>query len=361
MTFKVFVTTNIGEEALNRLREQAYEIEVYDQIEPPPYSLIVEKVRSGVDALITTLRDRIDEDVFSAGQESLRVVGQYAVGFDNIDREAANRYRIPFTNTADVLTDTTAEFAFFILGAVARKLYPSERLVREKKWGTWHPSQPFLGDEVTGRTVSVIGTGRIGQAFIQKCVGFRMDIRCFDSYPDEEFAQSIQEVLSTIHRAGLSEREQTIRYAPLDEVLREGDFVSLHVPLTRETRYLIDAEALEQMKSTAYLINTSRGPVIDEQALYQALKQRTIAGAALDVFEKEPLPDDSPLRDPELADRLRMFHHFASAGRQTRLSADPDIGMAGRCVQGVIDVLEGRYDADPSRMPYVVNKEAFEE
>ena len=360
MPFRVFVTANIGEDALNRLREQGYEVEVYDQIEPPPHSLIVEKVRSGVDALITTLRDRIDEEVFRAGKGTLRVVGQYAVGFDNIDRDAANRYGIPFTNTAEVLTDATAEFAFFILGCVARKLYPSERLVRKKKWGTWHPFHPFLGDEVTGRTVSVIGTGRIGQAFIQKCIGFRMDIVCFDTYPNENFVESVQTVLSTIHQVGLSDRQHSIRYASLDEALAEGDFVSLHVPLTPETRHLINAERLSRMKKTAYLINTSRGPVVDEEALYWALKEGKIAGAALDVFHQEPLPEDSPLRDPELEDRLRLFHHFASAGRQTRLSVDPNLGMAGRAVQGVIDVLEGRYGGDPSRMPYVVNKEAFE-
>ena len=130
-------------------------------------------------------------------------------------------------------------------------------------------------------------------------------------------------------------------------------------PLTPETHPLIESRALDLMKPTAYLINTSRGPVVDELALHQALRENKIAGAALDVFEKEPLPEDSPLRDPELEDRLRLFHHFASGGRQTRLSPDPEVGMAGRCVQGLIDVLEGHYDGDPSRMPYVVNKEAF--
>ncbi len=158
---RVFATCDIGKEAIDLLAERGYDVEVYPDPEPPPKRLIVEKVRSGIDGLITTLRDSIDAEVFEAGRNTLKVVAQYAVGFDNINRADANRYKIPFTNTADVLTEATAEFALFILGSVARKLYPSERLVREKRWGSWHPYLPFLGDEVTGKTVSVIGTGRI--------------------------------------------------------------------------------------------------------------------------------------------------------------------------------------------------------
>jgi len=141
--FRVFATCDIGREAFDVLRERGYEVEVYPDPEPPAKSLIVEKVRSGIDALITTLRDRIDGEVFEAGQGSLKVVAQYAVGFDNIDRAAANRYRIPFTNTADVLTEATAEFALFILGNVARKLWPSERLVRDNRWESGTPSFRF--------------------------------------------------------------------------------------------------------------------------------------------------------------------------------------------------------------------------
>lgn len=357
---RVFATCNIGEEALERLTEQGYELEVYDSIDPPPKELILEQVSSGVDALVTTLRDSIDAEVFEAGKQTLRVVAQDAVGFDNIDRDTANRYRIPFTNTADVLTEATAEFAFFILGCVSRKLYPSERLVRELQWTTWHPSFPFLGDEVTGKTVAVIGTGRIGQAFIRKCTGFNMDVLCHDPvFQDHEFVESFCKLADLKFEMGFSEQLLTTRYTDFEDALNNADYVSLHIPLTPETHHLIDDTALEQMRPTAFLINTSRGPIVDEQALYRALKNNKIAGAALDVFAEEPLPDDSPLRDPELEDRLRLFHHFASAGRQTRLSPDPQLGMAGRCVQGVIDVLEGHYDGDPSRMPYVVNKEAF--
>ncbi|HET7839971.1 MAG TPA: NAD(P)-dependent oxidoreductase [Terriglobia bacterium] len=364
--FRVFATCDIGRDALDLLRARGYEVEVHGELDPPPKSLIIEKVRSGIDGLITTLRDPIDAEVFEAGKGALRVVAQDAVGFDNINRADANRYKIPFTHTADVLTEATAEFALLMLGAVARKLYPSERMVRENHWGAWHPYLPFLGDEVTGKTIGVIGTGRIGQAFIKKSIGFDTNILCFNPVEKaQDFVRRIQESLDLRHRHGFSPERRTIRYESFEETLRQSDFVSLHVPLLRpgeaefSTFHLINEKTLRLMKPTAYLINTSRGPVVDEAALAAALKANVIAGAALDVFEKEPLPADSPLRDPALEDRVRLFHHFASAGRITRLSTDPNKGMAGRTVQALIDVLEKNYDGDPAKMPYVVNKEAF--
>src|SRR5437763_5047059 len=203
--FRVFATCDIGQDALDRLRRRGYEVEVYDKIEPPPKSLIVEKVRSGIDGLITTLRDPIDAEVFEAGRGTLKVVAQDAVGFDNINRADANRYKIPFTNTADVLTEATAEFRLLILGCVARKLYPSERLVRENRWGAWHPYLPFLGDEVTGKTVAVIGTGRIGQAFIKKAVAFDVNFLCYDPvYQAHDFIKTIQDELDLRFRSGFT-------------------------------------------------------------------------------------------------------------------------------------------------------------
>lgn len=361
-TIRVFATCDIGREALDRLRERGYQVEVYDHLEAPPKSLIIEKVRSGIDALITTLRDSIDREVFEAGKGTLKVVAQDAVGFDNINRADANEYKIPFTNTPEVLTEATAEFALFMLGAVARKLYPSERLVRENRWGAWHPYLPFLGDEVTGKAVGVIGLGRIGQAFIKKALGFDVNFLCCDSsFTPSDFLKRVQEELDLRHRNGFSDERRTARVVALEEVLSGADFVSLHVPLVREgatpTIHLINDKTLRMMKPTAYLVNTSRGPVVDEAALARALKERVIAGAALDVFEKEPLPTDSPLRDPELEDRVRLFHHFASAGRDTRLSTDPKRGMAGRTVQSLIDVLEA--SGSLAEIACVVNKEAF--
>lgn len=361
--FRVFATCEIGP-SIELLRDRRCEVEVYPGPDAPPRELLLEKVRSGIDGLITTLRDKIDSEVFEAGKGTLKGIAQDAVGYDNIDRAEANRHKVPFTNTADVLTDTTAEFAFAILMDVSRKLWSSERLVRENRWGSWHPFLPFLGDEITGKTIAVVGTGRIGQALISKCSGFEMNVLCYDAeYRNEKFVASMQKVLDLRHELGIARRKNWIRYAELDECLRDADYVSLHVPLLREgeakmpTWHLINELTLQQMKKSAYLVNTSRGPVVDEDALAKALREGWIAGAALDVFEREPLPAHSPLRDPSIEDRCRLFHHFASGGVATRLSPDPNVGMAGRCVQGMIDMLEG---SDYGKMPYVVNKEAFQ-
>ena len=368
-TLRIYVTCDIGKPALDRFRERGWDVEVHDQVQPPPKALVLEKVRSGIAALVTTLRDPIDEEILAAGAASgLRVVSQIAVGVDNIDRAAANRHRIPYTHTPDVLTDATAEYAFFMMGAVARRLYPAEVQVRAREWTTWHPYLPWLGDEVTGGRLAVLGMGRIGQSMANKAVAFDMDVLCHSTSRSAAlggFVTAVQRVMDLRYREGLSGRKQTIEIVSLEDALRRADFVSLHVPLTmpgtaaEPTFHLIDEARLRLMKPTAYLVNTARGPVVDEQALAKALREGWIAGAALDVFEREPLPDDSPLRDEALVPKLRLFPHAASAARATRLSADPDVGMAGRCVQGAIDVLEGRYGGDPKRMPFVVNKEAF--
>src|SRR3954453_18251741 len=363
--FSVFATCDIGE-AIDLLRRRGYEVEVNPHPEAPPKSLIIEKAKSGIDGLITTLRDQIDAEVFEAGKESLKVVAQIAVGFDNINRADANRYKVPFTHTADVLTEATAEFAFFMMGTLARRMWAAEHLTRQNQWGFWHPYLPFLGDEVTGKTVAVIGTGRIGLAFIKKCIGFDMNVLCYDpAYQNDAFVIAVQEIQELRHRRGLVKEKPWIKYVPLEQALREADFVSVHVPLLRKgesatpTYHLFNEETLRLMKSTAFLVNTSRGPVVDEVAVARALRENWIAGAALDVYEKEPLPADSPLRDPAIADRCRLFPHFASAARITRLSVDPNKGMAGRCIRGLIDVLEGNYGGDITKMPYVVNKEGF--
>jgi glyoxylate reductase len=363
--FRVFATSDIGP-ALNILRERGYQLEVYPDPKAPPKSLILEKVRSGIDGLITTLRDQIDAEVFEAGKGSLKVVAQLAVGFDNINRADANKYKVPFTHTADVLTEATAEFAFFMLGVLARKMWPAEHLTRENQWGFWHPYLPFLGDEVTGKTIAIIGTGRIGLAMIKKCAGFDMNILCYDpAYENHDYIKGIQEMMDLRHARGIQREKTSIKYVPFAEALKLADFVSVHVPLLRDgesetpTFHLFNERTLRMMKPSAFLVNTSRGPVIDESALARALKENWIAGAALDVYEKEPLPADSPLRDAAIEDRCRLMPHFASAAKITRLSPDPNKGMAGRCVQGLIDVLEKNYGGDVKKMPYVVNKEGF--
>src|SRR5512133_3164491 len=269
--FRVFATSRIGDPAENRLRERGYALEVFQGPEAPRKKMIIEKVKSGIDGLITTLRDPIDAEVFEAGKGSLKVVAQIAVGFDNINRADANRYKIPFTNTADVLTEATAEFAFFMMGTLARKLWSAEHLTRENKWGFWHPYLPFLGDEVTGKTVAIIGTGRIGLAMIKKCSGFDMDILCYDpAYQNHDYIAGIQKLMDLRHELGMTGDKNYIKYVSLDEALGQADFISIHVPLLREgetstpTYHLVNEKTLRMMRPTAFLVNTSRGPVVDE-------------------------------------------------------------------------------------------------
>src|SRR6266702_7425676 len=284
--FRVFATSRVGDPAENRLRERGYELEVFQGPEAPPKNVIIEKVKSGIDALITTLRDPIDVEVFEAGKDSLKVVAQIAVGFDNINRTGANKYKIPFTNTADVLTEATAEFAFFMMGMLARKMWQSERLVREQKWPSWHPFLPFLRDEVTGKPIAIIGTGRIGLAMIKKCSGFDMNILCYDpAYHNDQFVAAIEELMDLRYARGIQNEKTWIKYVEFEEALRSADYVTIHVPLLREgetdkpTFHLINENTLKLMKQTAYLINSSRGPVVDEKALAKALKEKIIAGA----------------------------------------------------------------------------------
>src|SRR6185503_19906653 len=223
--FRVFTTSRIGDPAENRLRERGYELEVFQGPEAPPKRLIIEKVKSGIDGLITTLRDPIDAEIFEAGKGSLKVVAQIAVGFDNINRADANKYKVPFTHTADVLTEATAEFAFFMLGMLARKMWPAEHLTRESLWGFWHPYLPFLGDEVTGKTIAIIGTGRIGLAMIKKCAGFDMNFLCYDpAYENHEYVRAIQEMMDLRHARGIQKEKTTIKYVPFAEALKLADF-----------------------------------------------------------------------------------------------------------------------------------------
>lgn len=356
-TPRVFVTADIGKDSIQRLIDAGFEVDVHPTIEAPSYETLTAKVSSGIDGLLTTIRDRVDEPLLAAGAAAgLKIVAQIAVGYDNIDAAAATRHNIPVANTPDVLSDATAEFAFFMMGAVARRLYSSEELVRTGRWGVWHPHHPWLGDNVTGKTVAVIGPGRIGKAFVHKCVGFDMDILCYARRKDDAFARDVQRVMDLRAELGLG-KKRTIRYVSLDEALSSADFVALHVPLIKTgpdaTFHLMNEARLRQMKPTAYLINTTRGPVVDEEALARVLLDGAIAGAALDVFAKEPLPMDSPLRDERLTLKLRLFNHLGSGTYETRLSSDPNIGMAGRAVQSVIDLLKG---ADPKQMPWVVNR-----
>ena len=243
---RIFATSRIGDPAENRLREQGYDLEVFHGPEAPPKKLIIEKVKSGIDALITTLRDPIDAEVFEAGKGWLKVVAQIAVGFDNINRADANKYKVPFTNTADVLTEATAEFAFFMMGMLARKMYASERLVREQKWPSWHPFLPFLGDEVTGKTIAIIGTGRIGLAMIKKCSGFDMNMLCYDpAYHNDAYIASIQELMDLRHAKGIQKEKTWIKYVGFEDAFRGtdqavADKLQAYVPLFARRANVLD-------------------------------------------------------------------------------------------------------------------------
>ena len=241
-------------------------------------------------------------EIFEAGKGTLEVVAQIAVGFDNINRADANKYKVPFTNTADVLTEATAEFAFFMMGMVARKMYASERLVRDQKWPSWHPFLPFLGDEVTGKTIAIIGTGRIGLAMIKKCSGFDMNILCYDpAYQNESYIASIRQLMDLRHAQAIQQEETWIKYVEFEEALRGADYVSIHVPLLREgetdkpTYHLFNERTLKLMKPSAFLINVARGGLVNEADLAEALRNGVIAGAGVDVVALEPMAAGNPL------------------------------------------------------------------
>jgi len=309
--FKVFVTRAIPEEGLNLLRK-------YCEVEVSPYDRmltkeeLLEKVQ-GKNAVITQLTDKVDKEFFEAAKE-VKIVANYAVGFDNIDLEEATRRGVYITNTPDVLTNATAELAWALLFATARRVVESDKFMRAGKFQGWAPML-FLGKGVTGKTLGIIGAGRIGQAFAKMAKGFDMKILYTARSPKKEF-----------------EEETGAQYVDLDTLLKESDFVSIHVPLTPETRHLIGEKELKLMKKSAILINTGRGPVVDEKALVKALKNKDIYAAGLDVYEREPLFEE------ELAqlDNVVMLPHIGSATEEAR--RDMSILVA----QNIIDVIEGR-------------------
>ncbi|MEM2127539.1 MAG: glyoxylate reductase [Candidatus Bathyarchaeia archaeon] len=310
---KVYVTRQLFDEAIEILRQHA-DVEVFEGVDQPaPRSLILSKVRE-VEGLLTLLTDRIDSEVLEAG-ERLKVVSNCAVGFDNIDVEAATRRGIYVTNTPGILTETTADFTWGLLLAIARRVAEADRYVRSKRWiHPWGPKM-FLGSDVYGKTLGIIGLGRIGRAVARRAKGFDMRLLYYD-----------------VQRDPRAEEELGVIYKDLIEVLKEADFITLHVPLTEETRHMIGRRELSMMKRSAYLINTSRGAVIDEKELYKALKDGVIAGAALDVFEREPIDPENPLLT---LDNVVLAPHIASASVETRTL------MAVTAAKNLVCVLRG--------------------
>jgi len=270
----VYITRRIPDAGLDLIR-QACDVILWEGDEPPPYETLVDGVRDA-DGLLCLLTDRID-DALMAAAPRLRVISQMAVGYDNIDVAAATRRGILVGYTPDVLTEATADMAFALLMAAARRLVEGVDYARAGRWRTWGPLT-LLGHDVHGATLGIVGLGRIGRAVARRARGFDMRVLYYDCARDEA-----------------AEREFGPACLDLDTLLAESDFVTLHVPLTPATRHLIGREQLRRMKPTAVLINTSRGPVVDQEALVEALRAGEIGYAALDVTDPEPLPPDHPL------------------------------------------------------------------
>jgi glyoxylate reductase len=292
----VFVSRIIPEEGLDAIRA-ACEMDLWDGDLPPPRDELLRRV-AGCDGVLTLLTDRVDDEFLDAAGKKLRVVSNYAVGFDNIDVGACARRGIPVGNTPGVLTETTADLAWALLMAAARRLPEGDRYVRDGNWKTWGPLL-LLGPDVHGATMGIVGFGRIGQAVARRAQGFGMEILYHDV---QEVPREVTESLGAT-------------YLPLEELLARSDFVSLHVNLSEVTRHLINAETLSWMKPTAVLVNTSRGPVVDQRALADALRDGVIWAAGLDVTDPEPIPMDDPLVG---LDNCLIVPHIASASRATR-------------------------------------------
>jgi len=293
---RVFVSRIIPSEGLEAVRS-ACEMDLWEEELPPPRDELLRRV-AGVDGVLTLLTDRGDDEFLDAAGPSLKVVSNYAVGFDNVDVAACARRGIPVGNTPGVLTDTTADLAWALLMAAARRLPEGDRYVRAGSWRTWGPLL-LLGPDVHGATIGIVGFGRIGQAVARRAQGFGMQILYHDLQP---LPASVTDPLGAT-------------YLPLEELLPRSDFVSLHVNLSPVTRHLINAQTLAMMKPTAVLVNTSRGPVVDQTALADALRNGVIWAAALDVTDPEPIPRDDPLVG---LDNCLIVPHIASASRATR-------------------------------------------
>jgi len=293
---RVFVARLIPEAGLGPIRASC-DVDVWTEDTPPPRAALLDRV-AGCDGILTLLTDRVDDELLDAAGPRLRVVANYAVGFDNIDLGACARRRIAVGNTPGVLTESTADLAWALILAVARRVGEGDRFVRSGSWRTWGPML-LLGIDVHGSTLGIVGLGRIGQAVARRAAGFGMTVL----YNQRERAQeSVETAL-------------VATFVAFDELLARSDIVSIHVPLTDDTRHLIDAAALARMRRTAVLVNTSRGPIVDSVALAVALADGTIGGAGLDVTDPEPIDPDDPLL--RLSNCL-IVPHIASATTATR-------------------------------------------
>ena len=318
----VFVTREIPEPGLQMVEDYC-EATVWRDPLPPPRELVLKEARNR-DGILSLLTTPIDREVMDRAGANLKVISNYAVGFDNVDIEEATRRGIPVGHTPDVLTDTTADFAFTLLMSCARRVVEGDKYVRAGSWQTWGPSL-LLGQDISGATLGILGFGRIGRGMARRGSGFSMRILFYDDYIADD-DPSIAEL--------------GVEKVDFDYLLQESDFISIHTPLTPETHHLIDAAAFAKMKSTAIVINTARGPLVDPGALYTALSSGQILYAGLDVTDPEPVPLDSPLLG---LDNIVIAPHIASASVVTRSK------MAEMAAQNLIAGLEGR------RIPHCAN------
>ncbi len=321
---KIFVTRLIPDEGLAMLRE-VVEMQVWEGELPPPRDVLLKEVRT-IDGLVSLLTDRIDGELMDSNPR-LKVVSNYAVGFDNIDIPGATARGIPVGNTPGVLTDTTADLAFTLLMASARRIQESIDYVRAGKWKTWGPML-LTGQDIHGATLGVVGLGRIGQGMAKRAGGFGMRVLYYD-----------------VNRRADLEKSMGVTYADMDTLLRYSDFLTLHTDFTESPRHIMTAWAFALIKNTAVVVNTARGPIIDPQALYDALKTGKIGGAALDVTEPEPIPLDSPLLT---LPNCLIVPHIASASVATRAK------MAQMAAANLIAGVRG------DKLPTCVNPEVYE-
>lgn len=306
----VYVTRGLPEAAMEVLRPHFLVRQWADADAPVPRDVLLQESQE-VDAILCLLTERVDRELLDRAP-SLKIVANMAVGFDNIDVAACTERKVLVTNTPGVLTESTADLTFALLLATARRLAEARDVLTRDRWQAWSPM--FLtGQDVHGATLGIVGLGRIGQAVARRARGFDMRVLYFSRNRDKDAEDSTGAI-----------------YRPLDDLLRESDFVSIHLPLTEKTRHFVGEREIGLMKRSAVLLNTSRGPVVDEGALCQALHERRIWAAGLDVFEREPLPMGSPLR---ALDNVVLLPHIGSATIATRTS------MATLAAENILEFL----------------------
>lgn len=319
---KIFVTRKIPEAGIQKLKAAGYEVEVNPVDKVLSKDELISWLKKGkYEAVLALLTDKLDADVFDAAGKQCKIFANMAVGFDNVDIEAAKKAGVMVANTPGVLTDTVAEHTFALMLAIAHRISEAERFARAGKYQGWEPMM-LLGTDVSKKTLGILGLGRIGSRVAHHAArGFDMKVLYYDVKRNEDF-----------------EKEFGAEFkATPEEVLKEADFISVHVPFLPATRHLINAERFKIMKPTAYLINTSRGPVIDEKALAEALKAGIIKGAAIDVFENEPAIEPGLLK----LENVILTPHIASATEETRAK------MAELAAENIIMALSGQTPPNP--------------